>query len=152
MHKKLYDLDSVIAEYCSITFLKRRKWHHPWDRWSALILRKKAYRIAEAYRTGLLCTSHFKGTQEWEFFGSETLHNCLPSLLLDDGDKMNWNSVWCGKKYFVPGRLVQPRLDENLLYRHEEPSAKQPRKVPFHLFCLSPHSPQFQQSAGATLL
>jgi hypothetical protein len=26
----------------------------------------------------------------------------------------------------------------------------QPRKDPFHLYYLSPHSPQFQQSAGAT--
>jgi hypothetical protein len=28
----------------------------------------------------------------------------------------------------------------------------QPRKDPFHLYSLSPHSPQFQQSAGATPL
>jgi hypothetical protein len=31
-------------------------------------------------------------------------------------------------------------------------STDQPRKNPFHLYSLSPHSPQFHQSAGATPL
>ncbi len=35
---------------------------------------------------------------------------------------MNGNNVRWGKKYFVLGRLEQPRQDKNLLYRHDKPN------------------------------
>jgi hypothetical protein len=54
------------------------------------------------------------------------------------------------EKYFVLGQLEQPRQNKNLLYWHDKPT-NQPRKGPFHLSSLSPHSPQFQQSAGPPL-
>jgi hypothetical protein len=44
-------------------------------------------------------------------------------------------------EYFVLGRLEQPRQDNKRM--------NQPRKDFFHLYSLSPHLPQFQQSAGA---
>ncbi len=43
--------------------------------------------------------------------------------------QLNWNSVRWGKKYFVLGRLVQPRQDKNLLYRQDnsnEPTKEGP--------------------------
>ncbi len=48
-------------------------------------------------------------------------HGCLSSLL-GDGDK-GIEIVYGGaeKKYFVPGRLEQPRQNRNLLYRHDKP-------------------------------
>jgi hypothetical protein len=63
---------------------------------------------------------------------------------------------WCtvGKNIFVLGRLEQPRQDKNQLYRHEKPNepTKESRTDPFHLYSLSPHSPQFQQLAGTAFL
>jgi hypothetical protein len=56
----------------------------------------------------------------------------------------------CGlgeEKYFVLGRLEQPRQNKNLLYWHDKPNERDPSP----LFSLSPHSPQFQQSAGPPL-
>jgi hypothetical protein len=55
------------------------------------------------------------------------------------------------KKYFVLGRLEQPKLNKNLSYQHKIPM-NQPKKDLFHLYSLSPHLPQLQQSAGATPL
>ncbi len=51
-------------------------------------------------------------------------------------------------KYFVLGRLEQPRQNKNLLYQYDQPN--EPPTDLFHLYSLSSHSPQFQQSAGAT--
>jgi len=71
-----------------------------------------------------------------------TQHDCLPSLP-GDGDKrieIVLNS-W-GKKYFVPGRLEQRRQKKNSCTDTTGPT-NQPRKDPFHLYSLSPHSHQF---------
>ncbi len=55
------------------------------------------------------------------------------------------------EKYFVLGRLEQPRQYKNLLYWHDE--SNEPNKEgPFHMYYLTPLLPQFQQSAGATHL
>ncbi len=75
-------------------------------------------------------------------------HGCLPSLL-GNGDK-GIEKVYSEEKNFVIKRLDQPRQNKNLLYRHDKPK-NQPRKNPSHMYSLSPHQPQFQQSAGATL-
>ncbi len=75
-------------------------------------------------------------------------HGCLPSLL---GDRDKGIEIVYGKEkqYFVLGRLEQQRQNKNLVYRHGKPK---PRKDTFHFYSLSSHSPQFHQSAGATLL
>ncbi len=76
-----------------------------------------------------------------------TQHDCL----LCDGDKWIENSVWRWKKNILYwARLEKQRQDKNLLYRHDKLKTNQPRKDPFHLNSLGPHSAQFQQSAGAT--
>jgi hypothetical protein len=52
-----------------------------------------------------------------------TQQDCLPSLLGDRRwGQMNWNSVRRGRKYFVLGRLQQPRQEKNLLYWHKDPN------------------------------
>ncbi len=97
-----------------------------------------------------------------------TQHGCLSSFL---GDRFKGSKKVSGenKKYFVLGQIEQPKLKKNLLYRHDKPNkpaeaeekylvsgttspTNQPREDLFHLYSLSPHSPQFQQSAGATHL
>jgi hypothetical protein len=50
------------------------------------------------------------------------------------------------KNYFVLCLLEQPRQDENLLYRHDEPYEV---LYLFHFYSLRPHLSQLQQSAGA---
>ncbi len=76
-----------------------------------------------------------------------TQHGCLPSLLGRKGTN-ELKKCTVRKKLFCTG---QPRQNKNLLYRHEKLN-KQPKKDPICLYSLSPHSPQFQQSAGATPL
>ncbi len=61
---------------------------------------------------------------------------------------INWNSVQRGKKYFVLGWVEQPRQNKVSCTGTMSPT-NQPRKDPVHLYSLSPHSLQFQQSAGA---
>jgi hypothetical protein len=75
-----------------------------------------------------------------------TQHDCLPRLLGDGEKLIEIVKSEKKKKYFLPGRLEQPRQDKNLLYQHEEPN--EPTKDPFHLYSSSPHSAQFQLSAG----
>jgi hypothetical protein len=75
-----------------------------------------------------------------------TQHGCLPSLL-GDGDK---------------GTEIVYGEEKNILYWTDYSSlgrtkisytgTTSPIKDPFHFYSLSPHSPQFQQSAGATPL
>jgi hypothetical protein len=50
-----------------------------------------------------------------------TQHGCLPSFLSDGGQRIE---IVYGEeiKYFVLGRLEQPRLNKNLLYRHDKPN------------------------------
>ncbi len=45
----------------------------------------------------------------------------LPGQLVGRWGQRNWNSVQGGKKYFVLGRLEQPRQNKNLLYRRDKP-------------------------------
>ncbi len=71
-----------------------------------------------------------------------TRHDCLPSLLAN-GEKWSEKVYGEEKKYFVLGRLEQPRQDKNLLYQHDEPNEPSEDS-------LSPHLPQFQQSGGCT--
>ncbi len=52
------------------------------------------------------------------------------------------------KKYFVLGWPEQPRQDKSIFYQ----PTNQPKKNPFHMYALSPHLTQFQQSAGDTPL
>ncbi len=75
----------------------------------------------------------------------------LPSQVAGRRGHINWNSVRRGKKYFILGWTEQPRKEKSLLYGMTSPM-NQPRKDPFYLNSLSPHSPQFQQSVGATPL
>ncbi len=74
-----------------------------------------------------------------------------PAQLAGRRGQMNWNSVRRGNKYFVPGRPEQRTQKKNSCTDTTSPM-NQPRKDPFHLYSLSPHSHQFQQSAGATPL
>ncbi len=80
-----------------------------------------------------------------------TQHGCLPRLL-GDGAKRIEIVYGEEKKYFVLGRLEQPRENRNLLYRHDKPN--EPTKEGFLSFVLfeSPFTPVFQQPAGATPL
>ncbi len=60
---------------------------------------------------------------------------------------INWNSVRWGKFFFLAdqsslGLIKVPCTDTTSPTNH-------PRKDPFHMYSLSPHSPQFQQSAGS---
>jgi hypothetical protein len=61
----------------------------------------------------------------------------------------NCNSVRWGKKYFFTGPTRAAKAEKRSLVPVR---TNQRRKDPFHLYSLRPHSPQFQQSAGATLL
>jgi hypothetical protein len=56
--------------------------------------------------------------------------------LLGDGDRGE-------AKYFVPGRLKQPRQVKISITGMKNPT-NQPRKDPFHMYSLSLHLPQFQ--------
>jgi hypothetical protein len=56
----------------------------------------------------------------------------------------------CGEKKnnFVLDQLEQPMQNKNLLYRHDK--LKEPTKNrPLSFVLFGPHSPQFQQLAGA---
>ncbi len=55
---------------------------------------------------------------------------------------MKWKVSGEKRKYFVQGRIEQPKEDKNLLYRYDEP--KEPTKEkeePFHVNSLSPYLP-----------
>ncbi len=72
----------------------------------------------------------------WETHRQAAQNGCLPSLLVD-GDK---------------GIEIVYIEEKNILYwadKHNEPTKEGPN---FHLYSLSHHLPQFQQSAGATPL
>ncbi len=84
----------------------------------------------------------FNSSPETHTKRQATQHDCL----LRHGDK--WIEIV--EKNFLLGRLEKPSQDKNLLYRHDKLNTNQPRKDPFHLNSLGPHSAQFQQSVGAT--
>ncbi len=54
--------------------------------------------------------------------------------------QMIWNSERWGKKYFVLGRLEQPRQDKKLLFLHDKPN-KQTKEGPLLFYSLSPLLP-----------
>ena len=59
----------------------------------------------------------------------------------------------CGEeKYFVLGRLEQPRQDKKSLVPARRDRCTIQGRTPFHLYSVSPHLVQFQQSAGVTPL
>jgi hypothetical protein len=99
-------------------------------------------------RTGSLTRNKNIQTEEKPGFFPEThtkrqaiQHGCLPNLLGDE-DKGS-EIVYREEKIFCSIRqLDQPRLNKNFLYRHDKPK-NQPKKDPFHLYSLSPHSSQF---------
>jgi len=78
-------------------------------------------------------------------------HDCLPSLL-GEGDKRS-EIMYCEKKIFCtrPSRAAKPGQKSLVLSRRAQ-WTNQPRKNLFHIFSLSPHLTQFQQSAWATPL
>jgi hypothetical protein len=55
------------------------------------------------------------------------------------------------KKYFVLGRLEQPRQNKNLLDLHDKPN-EPTKERPLSYVLLEPHSPQFQQSGHPSLV
>jgi hypothetical protein len=55
------------------------------------------------------------------------------------------------KKIFITWPTRAAKTEQNLLYRHAEPN-EPAKEEPFQMYSLSPHLPQFQQSAGATPL
>jgi hypothetical protein len=55
------------------------------------------------------------------------------------------------KIIFYTGLIRAAKAGQNLLYRHDK-SNEPTKEGPYHLSSLRPHSPQFQQSAGATPL
>jgi hypothetical protein len=74
-----------------------------------------------------------------------TRHDCLPSLL-DDMEK--WTKIVHGEEYCVLADLSsQVRTKISCTYKTSP--MNQPRKD-HHMSSLSPHLPQFQQSARAT--
>jgi hypothetical protein len=56
------------------------------------------------------------------------------------------------KNYFCVGPIRAVKPEKKFLISAIQAQRNQPRKDTFHLYTLSPHSPQFQQSAGATPL
>ena len=64
----------------------------------------------------------------------------------------NWNSVEWGKKNFVLGREQPSVGKKSLVSAWRVQWTKPTREDPFHLYSLSPHLPELQQSAGATPL
>ncbi len=94
------------------------------------------------YRSVLVAETHSKR--------QATLHDCLPSLL---GEEDKWLCT-VRRKYFVRGRLEQPRQGNNLLYRHEEPNKPiKEGRTPFICtlwvpICLIFHSRQWPPLSG----
>ncbi len=58
--------------------------------------------------------------------------------------------VWGEEKIFWIGLTRAAKAGRKSLVRGTTSPANQARKDPFHLYSLSPHSPQFQQSAVTT--
>jgi hypothetical protein len=105
--------------------------------------------LKKRYRTCRICSFHIIEklilVYDAHTKRQATQHGCLPSLLRD-GDK--WFVRTVRKKYFVLGRLKQPRQNKKSLVPARQ---AQPRKDHFHLYSLSPHSPQFSSQQGLLL-
>ncbi len=93
---------------------------------------------------------HIQARPETHTKRQATQHDCMPSLL-GGGYKLVEIVYGEGKK-LVLGRLEQARQDQNVLYTGTISPTNQPRKDPLHLYSMSPHLSQLQQSAGATPL
>jgi hypothetical protein len=78
-----------------------------------------------------------------------TQHDCLPSLL-GDGDK-EIEKVYGEEKIFCTGPTRTAKSEQKISCTGTASPTNQPRKDRFHLYSLSPHSPQFQQSAGTII-
>jgi hypothetical protein len=78
-----------------------------------------------------------------------TQHDGLPSLL-DEGDT-GIVIVYDEEKIFCTGLTRAAKAEQKFLVPALSSPTNQPRKKPFHLYSLSPLSPLFQQSEGATL-
>jgi hypothetical protein len=76
-----------------------------------------------------------------------TQHGCLPSLL-GDGVK-GFEIVYREEKIFCTGPTCAAKAEQKSLLPARKANQK---KDPFHLYSLSPHSPKFQESAGAITL
>jgi hypothetical protein len=79
-----------------------------------------------------------------------TQHGCLPSLL-GDGDK-EIEILYGEEKILCTGPTTAAKAQQKTLVTERQDKIMQPRKYPFHLYSLSSHSAQFQQSTGATTL
>ncbi len=79
-----------------------------------------------------------------------TQHGCLPSLL-GDGDK-GIEKVYTVRKKYLYSADESSQGRTKISCTGTTSPTNQPRKGPFHLYSLNTHSPQFQQSAGATSL
>ncbi len=55
------------------------------------------------------------------------------------------------KNIFCTGPTRAAKAEQKSLVRELQAQRTNQGGTPFHLYSLSPHSPQFQQSAGATL-
>jgi hypothetical protein len=83
-----------------------------------------------------------------------TQHDCLPCWL-GDGDKAIETVYGEEKNILYRADYRAAKAEQKPLVpagQAQRTNPKKPRKNPFHLYSLSPHSPQFQQSAGATTL
>jgi hypothetical protein len=93
--------------------------------------------------------SFFPSPPETNIKRQVTQHDCLPSLPgkgdkgteMLDGEEIH---ISYGADHSNQGRT-------NISCTGTTNTTKQPRKDHFHLYFLSPHLPQFQQSAGAPL-
>ncbi len=93
----------------------------------------------------LLCVLSWLSRPETNSKRQATQYGCLPSSL-GDGDKRNRNSVRC------TGPTRASKAKQKSCVPARQAQRTKPKKDSFHLYSLSPHSPQFQQSAGATTL
>jgi hypothetical protein len=73
--------------------------------------------------------------------------------LLGDGDKVI-EKFYGEEEIFCTGLTKAAKAEQKslILARRTTSQMNQPRKYPFHLYSLSPHSAKFQQLAGATPL
>jgi hypothetical protein len=95
-------------------------------------------------------TVHFALTFETLIKRQATQHGCLPSLL-GDGDK-GIEKVYGEEKNILYWADESSQGRTKISCTGTTSPTNQPSKGPFHLYSLNTHSPQFQQSEGATSL
>jgi hypothetical protein len=109
---------------------------------SKLLMLQKCFLLRhQRERTGkIVCYTHTTGT-----------HTNRQATQLGDGDK-EIEIVYGEEKIFCTGQTRAAKAEQKSLVPAREAQQTKPRKDSFHLYSLSPHSPQFQQSAVATPL